>query len=108
MLSLMLRRLIIFFIVCCSMLCGFAVFLAEKDWVDFSSLDAYQTAKPSVVLDDEGVELARFQLDKRTPVSYDKFPAILVKAFVATEDHGFFQHHGISFRGIIRSFLINL
>lgn len=108
MLLLMLRRLLIFFILCGCMLSGFAIFLAEKDWVDFSSLDAYQAVKPSVILDDEGMVLARFQLDKRTPVSYDKFPAMLVNAFVATEDHGFFKHHGISFRGIIRSLFVNL
>lgn len=104
----MLRTLITIFVLCCCTLFGVGVFLAEKDWVDFSSLDAYQTAKPSIVLDDEGEELARFQLDKRTHVSYDKIPAILVKAFVATEDHDFFKHHGISVRGIVRSLLINL
>ncbi len=85
---------------------GIAVLL-EKDWVDFSSLDMYKTALPSVVFDDEGQVLARFELDKRTPVSYKKLPKILVNAFVAAEDHGFFQHNGISLRGIVRSTLVN-
>lgn len=103
-----LYRLIIMLILLGCMACGAVTFLAQKDWVDFSKLDVGNVARPSVLLDDEGEELARFQLDKRTPVSYDQFPEILVKAFIATEDHSFFRHHGISLRGIIRSCFVNL
>lgn len=80
----------------------------EREWVDFSTLDAYKVAKPSVALDDEGQVLVKFQLDKRAPISYNQIPEILIKAFVATEDHAFFKHYGISFRGMLRSMLVNL
>ncbi len=105
----MLKRVLIaaFFIIF-SAIVGAGVFLMEKDWVDFSALDAYKTVRPSVILDDEGAELARFELDKRATISYDKIPLVVIKAFVAAEDHGFFEHYGISLRGILRSTFVNL
>jgi penicillin-binding protein 1A len=79
----------------------------EKDWVDFAALDIYTIAQPSVVLDDEGAIIAKFELDKRAPVAFDKLPKNLIQAFVAAEDHSFFTHSGISARGIVRSALVN-
>ncbi|MCK4517134.1 PBP1A family penicillin-binding protein [Candidatus Babeliales bacterium] len=87
---------------------GAAFFLFEYEWVDFSQLEHFLPAKPSIILDDQGDEFARFELDKRELVTYEKLPDILVKAFIAAEDHNFFSHNGISLRGIIRSFLVNL
>jgi len=87
---------------------GIFFYLFEKDWVDFSSLEYYEPGKPSVILDEDGREIARFQLDKREPITYDKLPDILIKAFVAAEDWNFFNHCGISFKGIARSVLVNL
>lgn len=94
------------FFLCCLGL-GALCYLLEKEWVNFSQLGYYSQAKPSIVLDNEGRELARFELDRRDPVTYDKIPDIIVKAFIAAEDHRFFEHPGISFKGIIRSFLVN-
>jgi penicillin-binding protein 1A len=61
-----------------------------------------------MVLDDQGNELARFQLDKREPILFKDIPDHLIKAFLAAEDHAFFEHAGISWRGIVRSTLVNL
>ncbi|MFH1643624.1 MAG: PBP1A family penicillin-binding protein [bacterium] len=91
-----------------SFLTGAFLYLYENQTTDFSSLQNYDPGKPSIVLDDEGKELFRFDLDKRAPVTFDKLPPVLVKAFVATEDHNFFNHCGISFKGILRSILVNL
>jgi len=102
------RRLLIIILFVFCILLGAGVFLMEKDWVDFSMLDAYKGAKASVILDDEGREFARFELDKRDSISFNKIPPMLVKAFLAAEDHDFFTHPGISFRGIIRSALVNM
>jgi len=102
------KKLVIIGICVCSMLLGVGFFILEKNAVDISVFENYKTAQPSVVLDDEGQVLARFELDKRATVSYDKIPAILVKAFLAAEDHAFFDHYGVSLRGIVRSFFVNL
>ncbi len=104
----MLRRLIIAFTLFVCLALGCIVFLMERDWVDFSKLDSYKPSQASIVLDDDGNEIANFALDKRAPVSYSKIPPMVVKAFIAAEDHNFFTHPGISFRGIIRSALVNL
>ncbi|MCF7799603.1 PBP1A family penicillin-binding protein [Candidatus Babeliales bacterium] len=87
---------------------GIIFFLFEKDWVDFTHIEFYNPGKPSIVLDKDGKELFRFQLDKREPVNYSKLPDILIKAFLAAEDRNFFNHSGISLKGIIRSTLVNL
>ncbi len=104
----MIKRII--FIFFCAFCTGIGVFfyLFEKEWVDFSSLGYYTNAKPSILFDEEGREIGRFELDRRNPVTYDKMPDILIKAFVAAEDRLFFEHQGISIKGIIRSFLVNL
>lgn len=89
-------------------LTGAFFYLFERDWADFSSFDCITYAEPSVLLDETGKELARFELDRRKPITHDKLPEVLIKAFVAAEDHNFFNHNGISIKGIIRSSLVNL
>ena len=53
--------------------------------------------------DDEGNEFMRFEPDRRELIKYDDLPEVLIKAFVAAEDHKFFEHPGVSVKGIIRS-----
>ena len=104
----MIRRSLALVCVFFSIALGVAAVLIEKDWVDFAALDIYTIAQPSVVLDDEGAIIAKFELDKRAPVAFDKLPKNLIQAFVAAEDHSFFSHSGISARGIVRSAIVNL
>ena len=82
--------------------------LMRNPYVDFSVLEQYNPGKPSILLDDEGNEWARFEVDKRKPVQYNKIPAHLTNAFVASEDRDFFQHNGLSIKGILRSSLVNI
>ena len=99
---------LVFFCLILPVLVGAFFFLINSEIVDFSSLEHYHLAKPSVILDAQGHEMYRFELDKRTPITYDKMPPILINAFVAAEDHDFFSHSGFSLRGIVRSFFVNL
>lgn len=82
--------------------------MLENDQVDFSSIKRFDGARPSILFDCDGNEFARFAMDRRDPVKYDRLPKILVQAFLAAEDHEFFTHYGISFKGIARSTLVNL
>lgn len=86
---------------------GAFFYLFNHNWVDFSKLQNYDPGKPSIVLDNDNNVLFRFQLEKKDPINYQNVPNILVKAFIAAEDWNFFSHCGISFRGIIRSLLVN-
>lgn len=92
----------------CSFVLGSLFFVAHNKGVDFSVLEHYNPGRPSIVLDDEGNEWARFELDRREPIAYKNFPKHLVDAFVAREDWSFFRHGGVSFKGILRSFLVNI
>jgi penicillin-binding protein 1A len=90
-----------------SLFCGAFFYILHNHTIDFSPLEHYNPGKASILLDDEGNEWARFQLDKREPVTLAQMPPHLINAFIATEDHEFFLHGGISWRGIIRSIIVN-
>lgn len=87
---------------------GVVIALLNNNLLDFSVLENYSPGKPSILLDDDGNEWARFELDKRDPIKYNHIPKHLINAFIASEDREFFNHSGISFKGIIRSVLINI
>lgn len=87
---------------------GMTFFVLSQKVVDLSILERYNPGKPTLVLDDQGKEWTRFQLDRRDPVSIVHLPHHIIDAFLAAEDHDFFNHAGISWRGIVRSTLINL
>lgn len=87
---------------------GAFFFIVQNKCVDFSILENYNPGRPSILYDDTGKEWARFQLDRREFVILEKMPKHLLHAFLATEDHNFFNHYGLSFKGILRSLLVNL
>lgn len=89
-------------------LIGSLTYILNHHWADFSVLEHYNPGKPSILLDDEGKEWARFQLDRREPISLDKMPKHLINAFIAAEDWQFFSHYGLSPKGIFRSIAVNL
>jgi len=51
----------------------------------------------------DGTLLGEFAREWRELVPYDEIPKDLVNAFLAAEDHEYFSHHGIYFRGIVRA-----
>ncbi len=105
------RLVIIFFTfltLISTFLLGGLFFVTHQPWVDFSPLEHYNPGKPSILLDDEGNEWGRFQIDRREPISIQHMPAHVINAFIAAEDHAFFYHNGISWRGILRSLIVNI
>ena len=73
-------------------------------------LRAYPHAVPSVsrIYAADGTLLGEFAHEWREFVSYDQIPQQLVDAFLAVEDHDYFEHGGISFKGIARAAWRNL
>ncbi|MCA9770291.1 PBP1A family penicillin-binding protein [Candidatus Dependentiae bacterium] len=100
--------IIIALILLFSIITGIALYVMHHKVIDFSVLAHYDPGRPSIVLDERGIEWARFQLDIRDPISMQKMPQHLINAFVAAEDWHFFKHHGISWKGILRSILVNV
>ena len=68
-------------------------------------LRAYPHAVPSVsrIYAADGTLLGEFAHEWREFVSYDQIPQRLIDAFLAVEDHDYFEHGGISYRGIARA-----
>lgn len=90
------------------LLIGGAAYISHNHIIDFAPLEHYNPGKPTILLDDQGNEWARFELDRRDPIPYEAIPKHLVQAVIATEDREFFNHCGISIKGIMRSMLVNL
>jgi penicillin-binding protein 1A len=82
--------------------------IAHNQWIDFAALEQHNPAKPTILLDDAGQEWARFQYDRRDPIQFEDMPEHLINAFIAAEDWNFFNHLGLSWKGILRSICVNL
>lgn len=91
-----------------SLAMGALFYISQQPWVDFSVLENYNPGKPSILLDDEGHEWGRFQLDRRKIIQIRNIPPHVINAFITAEDRNFFQHAGLSIKGIIRSIIVNL
>jgi penicillin-binding protein 1A len=87
---------------------GAFFFIIQQPWVDLSVLEHYNPGKPSILYDEKGRTWATFELDKREIITYKDIPPHVIHAFVSAEDWNFFNHGGISYKGIIRSTLVNL
>src|SRR5579863_1048286 len=95
-------------IILSAFLCGALFFVIHNHTIDFSILAHYDAARPSILYDDQGNEWGKFQLDRRDPVDGARLPQHVINAFIAAEDWHFFLHHGISWKGIARSIIVNL
>lgn len=88
--------------------CAVLFFMSHYHVIDLTILERYDPGNPSILLDCHGVEWGRFQRDKRKPIALQEMPEHLLQAFIAAEDHCFFSHSGVSFKGIVRSAFINV
>lgn len=103
-----LKIFIIFFVLSISFGLGLVFCLQNNLLIDFSVLENYNPGKPTILLDDQGREWARFELDRRQIVRLEQVPKHLIDAFLVSEDRDFFKHRGISWRGILRSIFVNI
>lgn len=70
--------------------------------------DAGRMPQRAIVRDRHGELIGRLPGENRLPIDYDRMGQKLVRAILAREDSRFLEHHGIDFRGLIRSTLRNL
>jgi penicillin-binding protein 1A len=62
---------------------------------DVDQLQRAQAARPSVILSSDGEVIGRFSTTYQAPVTLKNVSPDLINALVATEDHRFYEHHGI-------------
>ena len=74
------------------------------------SLETYTQKAPAIsrIYAADGTLLGEFAEEWRELATYEEIPKPLVHAFLAIEDHRFFEHHGIDAVGIARAIWRNL
>ena len=74
-----------------------------------SDLRKAKIEQPSVLMSSDGKRLAEYKRMNREWVPVNRISPHVVKALIATEDHRFYEHHGIDLRrtaaGIVRTLL---
>ena len=78
------------------------------DLPDLDKATEYRPRQHLVVLAGDGPEIAQFGSERRVFVPIATMPQALKDAVVATEDAGFYEHNGISWRGMARAAVSNL
>ena len=73
-------------------------------------LERYAHVTPGVsrIYAADGTVLGQYSKEWRELVPYERIPQRLVDAFLAVEDHEFFEHKGIYFKGIARAVWRNI
>ncbi len=66
-----------------------------------------QLKVPMRVYTADGVLIGEFGEERRLPRKIDEVPPLLIKAILAAEDSGYYDHYGVSFLGIARAAWIN-
>ncbi len=87
---------------------AFLVSFSSQKMVDLVQTSNFINPVTSKVYDINGKLITEFFQENRTPISLDQLPNHLISAFIAIEDSNFYQHYGISIRGIIRALIENI
>ena len=80
---------------------------AEKDLPGFTKLSDYSPALATTVRSRDGQILGYFYREKRFLIPLSMMSPVTVKAFLAAEDAGFYNHEGVDPQGIIRAAIKN-
>ena len=80
-----------------------------QDLPSLDDTDAFNYAQESVMYAADGTTLlARFQLEKRDPVTLDQVSPYVIRGTIDTEDIRFYEHNGADLQGIARAVVNNL
>ncbi|WP_418319493.1 transglycosylase domain-containing protein [Piscinibacter sakaiensis] len=67
------------------------------------ALRAASTARASVIVSSDGEVIGRFASAYQAPIGLDEVAPVVVQALIATEDHRFYDHHGLDPQRIVSS-----
>ena len=89
---------------------GYALFyfLFAADLPSVDKLRTYEPPLPTNVRGVDGTPIHSYARERRVELSYDEYPPLLVRAFLAAEDKTFFEHHGVDYLGIANAAFNNL
>jgi penicillin-binding protein 1A len=75
---------------------------------DYARLSDYHPKQVTTITDANDRRIGVLSSERRTLVSYDKIPPIVVDSFVAAEDNSFWTHAGVDYWGMFRALVMNL
>lgn len=75
----------------------------DKQLPDVDELKSVQLPIPMRIYTRDGQPIAEFGELHRNLVRLNEVPTLMVKAFLATEDQRFLEHHGVDFYGLTRA-----
>lgn len=78
------------------------------DMPDAGDLADYRPPTATRVYAWDGTLIGEYSRERRIFVPYDQIPPQLVQAFLAAEDHSFFQHSGVDVQGLGRAMARNV
>ncbi len=81
---------------------GLYLYLSPK----LPSVDSLREVKlqtPLRVYSSDGKLIGEFGEQRRTPLTYNQIPPLYIKALLSAEDAEFFEHHGVSVKGMLRA-----
>jgi len=81
---------------------GTFLYLAPK-LPDVQSLTDIRLQIPLRIYTNDGELIGEFGDKRRTPVEIENVPDTFIKAFLAAEDDQFYQHNGVSYKGLGRA-----
>lgn len=78
----------------------------SADLPDVSTLKDVRLETPMRIYSQDGELISQYGEQRRTPVTIDQMPPLLIDAFLATEDARFYEHPGIDPVGIARAAMV--
>jgi len=95
-----------------SVLVGIAVFVVYLKFSEkVSEIPPKSQYNPSLVTkvySDNLDLIGEYSTEFREVIEYEQMPKLLIKAFIASEDMGFYEHSGLNYLGIVRAMIKNL
>jgi penicillin-binding protein 1A len=83
-------------------LTGLYLYLSPK-LPSVETLREIKLQTPLRVYSSDGKLIGEFGEQRRTPLTYDQIPPLYIKALLSAEDAEFFEHHGVSLKGMLRA-----
>jgi penicillin-binding protein 1A len=80
-----------------------AYFILRPSLPEISLVDEAQLQMPLKILTEDGILIGEFGEIKRRSLDFQDIPTNIKNAFLAAEDDQFFNHQGISYKGLLRS-----
>ncbi|MCP4603996.1 MAG: PBP1A family penicillin-binding protein [Proteobacteria bacterium] len=71
-------------------------------------LEGYNPPQTTRIIDRDGRIIAELFTERRTVISLEKIPEVMVDAVIAGEDADFRKHEGLDYQGMVRAMVANL